>query len=150
MTLFTPWLGTDWDFGGQEKMHLCFNTHLMDFLHFSVDIIFKNNHLKIITLGTSTANFCLTFYIINIARYFWAWRYQIHFFCRVERICCGSVVHLEAVEWSMPSSVGVRQACLLDYVQTSKRTRRIPACSRRPLRDPAAGSELLERRAGSS
>lgn len=39
--------------------------------------------------------------------------------------------------------------CLLGYVNTSKRVG-IPACSRRPLRDPAAGSELLERRAGSS
>lgn len=43
-----------------------------------------------------------------------------------------------------------RRGCLLGYVQTSKRIHRIPACSRRPFRDPAAGSELLERRAGSS
>ncbi|CAB1454227.1 unnamed protein product [Pleuronectes platessa] len=31
-----------------------------------------------------------------------------------------------------------------------KRTHGIPACSRRPSREPAAGSELLQRRAGSS
>lgn len=41
------------------------------------------------------------------------------------------------------------QGCLLACVQTSKRRHRIPACSRRPVRHPAAGSELLERRAGS-
>lgn len=46
--------------------------------------------------------------------------------------------------------VGRRHGCLLVYVKTSKRIHRIPACNRRPLRDPAAGSELLERRAGSN
>lgn len=35
-------------------------------------------------------------------------------------------------------------------MQTSKRIHRIPACNRRPLRDPAAGSEWLERRPGSN
>lgn len=50
----------------------------------------------------------------------------------------------------IPRSVGGRQGCLLGYVQTSKSIHRIPACSRRPLREPAAGSELPERRAGSS
>lgn len=49
-----------------------------------------------------------------------------------------------------PRSVGGQQACLLGYVQTSKRIHHIPACSRRPTSEPAAGSELLERPAGSN
>lgn len=39
--------------------------------------------------------------------------------------------------------------CLHGDVRASRRIRRIPACNSRPWRDPAAGSELLERRAGS-
>lgn len=31
--------------------------------------------------------------------------------------------------------------CLLAYVMTSERIHGIPACNRRPSRDPAAGSE---------
>ena len=61
-----------------------------------------------------------------------------------------SGIHTHNTCTGIPRSVGGRQGCLLGYVQTSKRTHRIPACSRRPLRDPAAGSELLERPAGSS
>lgn len=114
---------------------------------YATNVIFstfpKSNNLCIV------ADFCVGHRLLKIPLHTTdIWNSRVHNSGSARRSHRSSGGRPETI--SITRRGGERRGCWLGYVRTSKRTRRIPACSRRPLSDPAVGSELLERPAGSS